>query len=86
VEFCYVENENGESVELGLKLPDSQAFAADFGGEGLAGMHQRLKAINDRWVNAINSGGRHDTTNEIFSHHSIKFKTEMHSLLHISNS
>ncbi len=46
---------NGESIELGLKLPDSQSFAADFGGEGLAGMHQRLQAINDRWVDAINT-------------------------------
>ena len=46
---------NGESFSLGLKLPNSESFAADFGGEGLAGMHQRFKAINDSWVNAINS-------------------------------
>jgi len=50
-----VKMKKGESFNLGLKLPDSQAFAADFGGEGLAGMHQRLKAINDSWANAINS-------------------------------
>ncbi len=50
-----VKIKTGESFNLGLKLPDSQAFAADFGGEGLAGMHQRLKAINDSWANAINS-------------------------------
>ena len=50
-----VKMKNGESLNLGLKLPDSQAFVADFGGEGLAGMHQRLKAINDSWANAINS-------------------------------
>jgi len=50
-----VKMKKGESFNLGLKLPDSQAFAADFGGEGLSGMHQRLKAINDSWVNAINS-------------------------------
>jgi hypothetical protein len=46
---------NGESFSLGLKLPNSESFAADFGGEGPAGMHQRFKAINDSWVNAINS-------------------------------
>ena len=50
-----VKMKNGESTKLELKLPDSQIFAADFSGEGLAGMHQRLKAINDSWANAINS-------------------------------
>lgn len=46
---------NGESIELGLKLTDSEVFGADFGGEGLAGMNLRLKMTNDRWVNAINN-------------------------------
>ncbi len=46
---------NGESVELGLKLPDSEPFMPDLEGESLSGMHQRLKAIKDRWVDAINS-------------------------------
>ena len=50
-----VKMKKGESFNLGLKLSDSQAFAADFDREGLAGMHQRLKAINDSWTNAINS-------------------------------
>jgi hypothetical protein len=50
-----VKMKKGESFNLGLKLPDSQAFAADFCGEILAGMNQRLKAVNDSWVNAINS-------------------------------
>jgi hypothetical protein len=34
---------NGESVELRLKLLDSQAFAADFGEEELAGCINGLK-------------------------------------------
>jgi hypothetical protein len=46
---------NGESIELGLKLPDSQSFMPDLAGERLSGMHQRLKTINDTWVGAINS-------------------------------
>ena len=46
---------NGESIELGLKLTDSEVFGADFGGEGLAGMNLRLKMKNDRWVNEINN-------------------------------
>jgi hypothetical protein len=46
---------DGESVELGLKLPDSEPFTPDLEGESLSSMHQRLKAINDRWVDAINS-------------------------------
>jgi hypothetical protein len=53
--FAMLKMKNGESVNLGLKLPNSESFAADFGGEGIVGMHQRLKAINDSWVNAINS-------------------------------
>jgi hypothetical protein len=56
---------NGESVELGMKLPESQAFAADFGGEGLAGMHQRLKAIKGRWVDATNNQLRAKDTQKL---------------------
>ena len=46
---------NDKSVELGLKIPDSEPFTPDLQGESLSSMHQRLKAINDRWVDAINS-------------------------------
>jgi hypothetical protein len=46
---------NGESVELGLKLPDSEPFMSDLEGESLSSMHQRLKVIKDSWLDAINS-------------------------------
>jgi hypothetical protein len=46
---------NGESVELGLTLPDSEPFMSDLQGESISSMHQRLKVIKDRWADAINS-------------------------------
>ena len=46
---------NDKSIELGLKLPDSEPFMPDLREEKLSSMHQRLKAIKDRWVDAINS-------------------------------
>ena len=44
-----------KSIKLGLKLPDSEPFMPDLEGERLYSMHQRLKAIEDRWVDAIHS-------------------------------
>jgi hypothetical protein len=46
---------NDQSIELVLKLPESQSFEAHMVGEKLSGMHQRLKTIKDSWVDAINS-------------------------------
>lgn len=46
---------NNETVELGLKLGDSQMLGSTLATDEVTDMTLRMKTVNDRWVNAINN-------------------------------
>lgn len=46
---------NGESVDLQLKLGDTQALGASLAADTLTDMAVRMKILNDRWISAINN-------------------------------
>jgi rRNA maturation endonuclease Nob1 len=46
---------NQQSIELGLKLSDSQMLGSTLASDDLTDMNLRMKTVNDRWVNAINN-------------------------------
>lgn len=46
---------NGESIDLQLKLSDTQALGASLAVGTLTDIAVRMKILNDRWISAINN-------------------------------